>query len=451
MKRLFWLGVAASACLGSVSATAYAGCGDDLPISANAQASQQDASATPVDPQLQLQRLAQEALNRSARLGSARLLAEAANFDIDELRGAAKPQVSVNGSVGPAMTKYYHAVDSQGFQTTAGLNVTGMLYDGGRLSSLTRWREELAKSALSGAQSAREQVVYEAISIALERNRYKLQAHVYQQQARKMSCMVELLSEIVAEDKGRASELLQARKTQAQAEVSRENALAMGRQMEIRLRKIIGDQLPVSEGIAVPLSATPDRGEVIRLMALHPDALQLRGQVDAAEQYALSIDARQKPQLNWMASSSSSSRGDTKSVSFQAGVMVSYNVFNGGSDQAAAMAAHKRAEASRQQYDDFIKTLTNRVSEVYDTASSAQERAKKYVEILKDSDRLRMSTFQQWSQLGRRSLFDVMSAESDHFNLRISYVNALHDGYQANVQLRSLGGNLTSWLSISER
>jgi outer membrane protein, adhesin transport system len=130
---------------------------------------------------------------------------------------------------------------------------------------------------------------------------------------------------------------------------------------------------------------------------------------------------------------------------------VSYNVFNGGADQAASMAAHKRAEASRQQLEEFTRTLNNKVSEVFDVASSAQDRAKQYVDILKDSDRLRMSTFQQWSQLGKRSLFDVMSAESDHFNLRISYVNALHDGYQANAQLRALGGNLTSWLNISER
>jgi len=67
--------------------------------------------------------------------------------------------------------------------------------------------------------------------------------------------------------------------------------------------------------------------------------------------------------------------------------------------------------------------------------------------VLKDSDKVRSYTFQQWSQLGRRSLFDVMSAESDHFNLRIAYVNALHDGYQANAQLRSMGSGLVNWLA----
>jgi outer membrane protein TolC len=44
----------------------------------------------------------------------------------------------------------------------------------------------------------------------------------------------------------------------------------------------------------------------------------------------------------------------------------------------------------------------------------------------------------------------VMSAESDHFNLRIAYVNALHDAYQANAQLRALGGGLSGWLGLPD-
>jgi hypothetical protein len=39
-----------------------------------------------------------------------------------------------------------------------------------------------------------------------------------------------------------------------------------------------------------------------------------------------------------------------------------------------------------------------------------------------------------------------MSAEGDHYNLRISYVNALYDGQQANALLWSLGGGITTWL-----
>jgi adhesin transport system outer membrane protein len=45
-------------------------------------------------------------------------------------------------------------------------------------------------------------------------------------------------------------------------------------------------------------------------------------------------------------------------------------------------------------------------------------------QVLRDSEQVRNFTLQQWQQLGRRSLFDVMGAESEHYNLRISYINA---------------------------
>jgi len=70
---------------------------------------------------------------------------------------------------------------------------------------------------------------------------------------------------------------------------------------------------------------------------------------------------------------------------------------------------------------------------------SSFDRARRTVDILRDSDRVRNFTLQQWQQLGRRSLFDVMAAEGDHYGLRVAYVNALYDGQQSTALLWSLG------------
>ena len=77
---------------------------------------------------------------------------------------------------------------------------------------------------------------------------------------------------------------------------------------------------------------------------------------------------------------------------------------------------------------------------------SAFDRVRRTGEVLRDSERVRNFTLQQWQQLGRRSLFDVMAAESDHYNLRVAYVNALHDGQQMNTILVSLGQGVIGWL-----
>lgn len=420
---------------------------------AKALAPSQDVPAAPssnLDPQSQLQTIAREASRRSAQLGAARLLAEAAAYDVDETRGAALPQVSVTGNVGPGATRATGIPLDSSLYASASVNVSGLLYDGGRLTQLTQWRRELAGAAKFSAQSAREQVVLETISTALERNRYRQQAQVYQQYTRKMACLVDALQQIVAEDRGRASELLQVRKNQAQAELARDAALVQMRQTEIRLRKLIGDQAALGDSISAPLSQTLDTGEVLRLMEQNSDFRQLRAQADASDRYADAVAASDKPQVSWVVSSSGGLRGsDNKSLTAQAGLSVSYSVFNGGSSQAAAAAAARRAESTRQQYAELVNSKSSRVSEVHESAIASFDRARRFVDILKDSDKVRAATFQQWSQLGRRSLFDVMSAESDHFNLRIAYVNALHDGYQANAQLRSMGEGLSAWLGIN--
>ena len=74
------------------------------------------------------------------------------------------------------------------------------------------------------------------------------------------------------------------------------------------------------------------------------------------------------------------------------------------------------------------------------------DRARRVAEVLRDSEQVRSFTLQQWQQLGKRSLFDVMAAESDHYAMRVAYVNALHDVQQLNANLLSLGRGVNDWL-----
>lgn len=460
MRTLMLAGV-----LSVAAASAHAACADDIAPQpekgswkspkaravAPADSATEGSTAEVLTPQAQLQLIAREAAKRSALVGAAKLLADAAAYDIEETRGATLPQISMNGTLGPAYSRYAGETLKKGSQITGTLNASGVIYDGGRLNALTQYRREMAGAAQYGLQATREQVVLEAVSTALERNRYRTQAKVYQQYARKMSCLVEALEQIVEVDRGRASELVQARKTQAQAELARDNALTTSRQVEIRLRKLVGDQANIGEGIAGPLTQTMEAGEIIRLLEQSNEMQQMRLQAEGAMRYAESVEAGQKPQVSWVANSTGGVQGDTKSLAVQGGLSVSYNLFNGGSDKAASAAAARRAEAARRQYEETLNTKTSRAFEVQELASGAFDRARRYVDVLKDSERVRNSTFQQWSQLGKRSLFDVMSAEGDHFNLRVAYVNALHDGYQANAQLRSMGGGLMRWLGVEER
>jgi len=277
----------------------------------------------------------------------------------------------------------------------------------------------------------------QTVSLAVERSRYRLQVQVYQQYSRKMSCLVEALETIVRADKGRASELVQAQKNLQQADISQAQTVSVVRQIETRLRRFVGDKLPPSEGLSSVLLVPPPLPDLLAQAESSPDIAQLNAQAEAAAAYSRSIAASRWPQVNLVASNSQV-RGAGNSGVWSAGVNVSVPLFVPSTGYAVDSSA-KRAEAAKLQRADAIEARKFRMAEVHEQALSSFDRARRTVDILRDSDRVRNFTLQQWQQLGRRSLFDVMAAEGDHYGLRVAYVNALYDGQQSTALLWSLG------------
>jgi outer membrane protein, adhesin transport system len=391
-----------------------------------------------------LRSMVSEAVRRSNAIGATRLLAEAAEIDIKETRSARYPLASLGGSVGAVRSEVGGVQEENGRQGRATFSVSAPIFDGGRISDLVDWRKSLAEAARLGEINAQEQVALQTVSLAIERSRYNLQAQVYQQYARKMSCLVEALQTIVRADRGRQSELVQAQKNQKQAELSYSQTQATLRQVETRLRRFVGDTLPPSHGMSSVLLSVPPLPEVLAQADDAADINQLAKQAEAAKYYAESVKAQRWPQVSAVVSGTKV-RGTGEGTQWSAGVNVNIPIFNAPVGHAVD-SSQKRAEAARLQREDALVARKFRMTEVHDQALSAFDRARQVVEVLRDSDRVRNFTLQQWQQLGRRSLFDVMSSEGEHYNLRVSYVNALYDAQQSNAQLWSLGQGVLAQL-----
>jgi outer membrane protein TolC len=342
-------------------------------------------------------------------------------------------------------------------QLRAGVTVSQLLYDGGRSDRLVDWRVQLAESARLGLLTQTEQVALNTVALALERSRLRQQVQVWGQYQRKMSCLVEALETIVRADRGRASELVQAKKSQQQAELAQRDAQSQVRQVEIRLRRLVGDGLPPTDGLSTVLMQVPPLEELVADVDRSAEVAQLAAQEAAARQYARAVEAGTQPQVSWNftgggstglghdVSGSDARTRSPRSSSLALGIAVSIPLLSPGVAPASE-AARKRAEAVAQQRLEVLQTRRFRVAEVFEQTQNSLDRARRVGAVLRDSDQVRNFTLQQWQQLGRRSLFDVMGAEAEHYNLRISYVNALHDGQQLNANLLSLGRGVTAWL-----
>jgi outer membrane protein, adhesin transport system len=409
--------------------------------------------APPPEPRLVLQSLVRDALGRSQAVGATRLLAEAAQFDIEEARAAKGLHAGLSIDVGPTATQSGNATSSSALHGRGSLSVTKLLYDGGRSDRLTDWRTQLAESARQGHLSQQEQIAMNTVALALERSRFRHHVQIYGQYVRKMSCLVEALDGIVRADRGRASELVQARKSMQQAEIAMAQAQSQARQMDVRLRRLVGDGLPGVEGMGSVLLTVPELPLIESEVACSSDIAQLAAQAAAMGQYAAAVEAGGKPQVSW-AFGGSKAAGvggangtgvDTRNGSLSLGVTVNIPLANPGIAPASE-AARKRAQAALLQRDEALEARRYRVREVHEQTLSAFDRATRVANVLRDSEQVRNFTLQQWQQLGRRSLFDVMSAEADHYNLRVAWINALHDGQQMNANLLSLGRGVSEWL-----
>lgn len=434
------------------AAPAQARCIDESGAEASTEAPVDPAEAAlpAPDPRITLQTLVREALARSHQVGAAQMLAQAAADDLAETRAATKPQISLALGAGPGGIRDPIGTRHSAVEGRASLNASQLIWDGGRSDFLARWRERLAEAAEQGHLSAREQLALATVQLALERSRYRQHVVVYGQYVRKMSCLVDALDSIVRADRGRASELVQARKSLQQAELAQAQAQSQARAVEIRLRRLVGDGLPPTRGLAALLLEVGDVNQLVADVERSADVAALNAQVDAAGRYADAVAAGGKPQLSWNASAAATgarggSIGETKSGTWSVGVTVNVPLWN-PAQQPATGAARKRARAAELQRAEVLDQRRFRVAEVHEQTTASFERLRRLSAVLRDSEQLRNFTQQQWQQLGRRSLFDVIGAEAEHYNLRISYVNALTDGQQLNASLLSLGRGVQEWL-----
>jgi outer membrane protein TolC len=412
------------------------------------------AAMAALDPRSVLQGIVRDALARSKGVGAAELAAQAALDDIQETIATKRLQASASLGAGPGGSQSLAGSEISPLQLRGSVSVGQLLYDGGHTERLIDWRTQLAESARQGHLTAQEQLALSAVSLALERSRYRQHVLVYGQYVQKMSCLVEALETIVKADRGRASELVQARKTLQQAELAQTQAASQARQVEIKLRRMVGDGLPPARGLSSLLLQVPNIDELLPELARSSEIAAMTAQAEAMNRYAQSVEAGTKPQVSWnltgaqaLARSrvSGGETGTVRSGQFALGVSVNVPLLNPGVGYATD-AARKRARSAELQRDDALEARRYRLAEVHEQTLSSFDRMKRLATVLRDSEQVRNFTLQQWQQLGKRSLFDVMGAESEHYNLRISYINALCDGQQLNANLLSLGRGVTAWL-----
>ncbi|QCT20995.1 channel protein TolC [Jejubacter calystegiae] len=420
-----------------------------LALSLSAKASTSTDSVSESELRTLFSRATHTAIQRSPQVRGAQFSAEAAREDVNNAKGARLPQVDVTTDSRSWQFGDGDRNASRDNVPAFGVTVSTTLYDFGQTRHTIDSREHSVNAADHQLAAQYEDLAWQVSSEMIELTKQRLIIEMSQQYVARMQELVTMLSGIVEQDPGRRSELTQARGRFLQAQSALDNATARLRDSEIKLQRLTG-------GVKVALP--PARrwqlkpGELTRLLQqlhAHPTLAQARSRAQAALAEAEALKSSNLPKVNWVISKSTAKDYYGRREAWQTGVNVSWGVFRGGSSQAAERAAVQRAWAQSEEAENQLDDLQQRVKTADQDAHSMLQRAGLYHSLTFESDRIRKDFFDQWYHLGKRTLLDVLSAESDYYNNRVAEVTNRYDGYSAILRGYAGAGELTHWLNPS--
>lgn len=386
------------------------------------------------------------ALTRSPQIRSTRLQAEAAKEDVSNAKGQRWPQIDLTSNSRSYEFGGGARNASERDTPTFGVSVATNLIDFGQTSNTIKSKEYSVKAADAYSSAQVEDIAWQVSSGLIELSKQRLIIEMSKQYVARMQELVKMLSGIVQSDQGRRSELTQATSRYLQAQSSLDSAVAKARDTEIVLYRLIGEtQVPLPPAMQWRLSEY-QLDKLLSLVEKHPVLEQARAQSAAAFAEADALKASSLPKVNWVISKNTGKDYEGREQSWQTGINVSWGVFRGGSSRAAEQAAVQRASAMREETEDKLEDLQQRIRAADQDAHAMLQRADLYRNLTKESDRIRLDFFDQWYHLGKRTLLDVLSGETDYYNNRVAEVTNRFDGYSAIFRGYASAGQLVNWL-----
>lgn len=222
-----------------------------------------------------------------------------------------------------------------------------------------------------------------------------------------------------------------------------------------RFRRVVGEQ-PAPTLIEAPdvsSHVTADTQGFSQSMRNNPAILSKQALVQASEAGVSSAKGRHMPTLEFRASTGKD-KGEPglpyrNAQSSNAQLVLSYNLFRGGADQARVRQTMAQSYAARDVRDYTCRNLQQDLSVTWNNIMRLRAQMPYLQEHERATARVRIAYMQQF-QIGERSLLDVLDTENELFDSRRALTNAMYDLKQAEYRWLSLSHHLLPAISLSQ-
>lgn len=369
----------------------------------------------------------------------------AIEFEREQAQRLFLPRISVEGSVGirrleNGTRRALGIADDKLYPAEAGLRLEQMLFDGGVK------RQEVKRQAArtdGAAFRVEERSQFIALQVTRQYLDYLLQQRIVAASEDNIgfhSKLVTDLREGVAKGSLSIADQQQAEERQqaAQSRLTEANLDLVNTAASFRtltgLDLVDGAALPPSLANAIP--GTLEEA-LARARERNPRVREAQADLDSAHSMVSKAKAEMMPTLSLEGNARIGDdidgfRGETNDL--QAGVVMRWDVFNGGVKRSKVQEMNRREREARFRVDQMVREAEEDVRVAWNTWDAQGRLVKELEEQSRVSDEL-LRSYQAQFNVGRRSLLDVLDAQNTRYNVQVRAEMAKFAQFYAEFKL----------------
>ncbi|PTD95162.1 TolC family outer membrane protein [Pseudothauera lacus] len=378
----------------------------------------------------------------------------AAEAEQDVARGGYRPQLDFTASSGrERISRPGLGSDSFNHQN-ATLSLNQMVYDGFFTRSEVSRLGHARLARYFELVDAAEGTVLEAVRAYADVLRYRELLQLAKDNYVQHRQVHDQIAERAAAGVARRVDLEQATGRLALAESNLLTELSNLHDVSARYQRIVGAQppeaLPAPGGdlAALPGSAQEALAEAFRnspsLLAAQENVRSGQAEVDArraAHHPRVDLRARQAVDRNLSNVSGTTREGVVE-------VVLSYNLYRGGADNARLRQAAEQLNQARDLREKACRDLRQTLAIAHNDVRRLQEQLV-YLDQHQLSTEKARQAYRDQFDIGQRTLLDLLDTENEYFQARRAYVSAVHDRYIAQARTLAGMGQLMSTLQVA--
>lgn len=373
-------------------------------------------------------------------------------------RGGWRPQVTAQGWVGKEWRSHMPGQSNYDWNRPGwNLDLRQLIFDGGITSNnISQWGFE----KLSGyyeLMATSNNLANEATAAYLDVQRYREMQILARDNYSVHETTLKQLRERQQSGVGRGVDLEQANGRLALAQSNLMTESNNLNDVSQRYRRVVGEY-PVAElepvaDIGGKLPASTGTANFVDSLRANPSLLSKQALVQAAQAGEKSAKGSRAPLVELRAgvgrdrSQPDGIYRDMQTAHVQ--VLMTYNLYRGGSDEARVRQTAAQAYAARDVADYTCRNVQQELSISWNNIMRLRQQMPFLQEHEQSTAKVRLA-YQQQFQIGQRTLLDLLNTENELFDARRALLNAQYDLKKAEYQWLALSSKLLETLGLAQ-